>query len=224
MATLGASKEELLPVFRGLQVFALREKPSSGYQELHRTLAALDAELGPNKGGFSRLLDNALEAGTIQMPEQFDLDDLPETTQEEYQGIMVTISRLRALDHLSHAFGMPIDLPSCALILHSFINDLGMLDPDNEKRACDALYEWIALRELPASVTKLLSKNQELKDLVQLNVADFEDESLIQPFLLWLLAFYHKKLPSENEAADNLNQALHMAQLPPLEVLQRAQW
>ena len=44
MATLGASKEELLPVFRGLQVFALREKPSSGYQELHRTLAALDAE------------------------------------------------------------------------------------------------------------------------------------------------------------------------------------
>ncbi len=224
MATLGASKEELLPVFRGLQVFALRENPSSGYLELHRTLAALDAELGPNKGGFSRLLDNALEAGAIEMPEQFDLEAFPESTKDEYQGILGAISKLRALDHLSHAFGLPIDLPSCALALHSFLNDLGTLEERATKQAYKALYDWIALRELPASITKLLSKNQSLTDLNQLSISDIEDESLIQPFLLWLLAFYNQRLPTENQAAENLNSALISAQLPPLEVLHRAQW
>ena len=224
MATLGSTKEELLPVFRGLQVFALRESPSSGYQELHRTLALLDAELGPNKGGFSRLLDNALEAGSIEMPEQFNLEDFPNQIQEQYRGIRDAILQLQALDHLSHAFSLPVDLPACALILHSFISDLGDLEAQQSAMANTALFDLISLRQLPASITQLLQQQEQLLDLSQIDVKNIADETLIQPFLLWLLARYHQRLPTDESTVKALNEALDLGQLPPLEVLQRAQW
>ena len=165
MATL-VNQRKLLPVL-GLTGFALRESPSSGYQELHRTLALLDAELGPNKGGFSRLLDNAPEAGSIEMPEQFNLEDFPNQIQEQYRGIRDAILQLQALDHLSHAFSLPVDLPACALILHSFISDLGDLEAQQSAMANTALFDWISLRQLPASITQLLQQQEQLLDLVK---------------------------------------------------------
>jgi hypothetical protein len=224
MATLGATKEELLPVFRGLQVFALSESPSSGYQELHRTLAQLDAQLGPDKGGFSKLLDNALEAGNIEVPDQFEMDQLPSDIKSHYQGIIEINSRLRALDHLSHALSLPIDLPACALILNGLLCDLEGLNEEQHQSATEELSHWVSLRNLPHSIKLLLLEQQQVTDLNHLSLENLNEQSLIQPILLWILAHHHTKLPKNNAAAVTLDHALQNEGLPPIEVLYRADW
>lgn len=224
MATLGATKEELLPVFRGLQVFALSESPSSGYLELHRTLAQLDAQLGPDKGGFSRLLDNALEAGNIEVPDEFEIGTLPNEVRDHYLGVIHVNSCLRALDHLSHALSLPMDLPACALVLHGLLSDLGDLSAEKHQNITQDLCDWVSLRNLPDSIKALLLNHHQVTQISDLSLESLEDASLKQPILLWILAYHHQNLPHSNTEAETLNQALLTQGLPPLDVLYRAEW
>ncbi|MBL91327.1 MAG: hypothetical protein CMH56_05870 [Myxococcales bacterium] len=224
MATLGATKEELLPVFRGLQVFALAEDPASGFRELHRTLARLDAELGPNKGGFSRLLENALEAGALELPDALELEALPKTMQTDYQGIESLNFRLQAVDQLSHALQVPADLPACAMVLHGMLSDLPGCTGDDAAAALSHLKSWAELRQLPAAILEMLDFCPLIETPEQLGDMPTPEGPLLIPFLMWHLAHNKNLLMQPGPAAEGTAHLMEKAGLPPLEVLQRANW
>ena len=224
MATLGATKEELLPVFRGLQVFALAEDPASGFRELHRTLARLDAQLGPNKGGFSRLLENALEAGALELPDALELNALPQPLQADYLGIENLNLRLQAVDHLSHALQVPADLPACAMVLHGLLNDLRDCNEDETATALAHLKSWAELRQLPAAILKMLEYCPLIEHPKQLLEKPTPEGPLLTPFLMWLLAHNKALLMQTGPAAKATAHLMKKAGLPPLEVIQRANW
>lgn len=224
MATLGATKNELLPIFRGMQVFAMASDAGSGFRELHRTLAQLDAQLGSQKGGFSRLLENALEAGSIDLPDAIDLQNLPQDVQANYRGVQDINLRLQAIDQLSHALQQPADLPACALVLNGLIADLPNCSPEQRASAMEHLSAWAELRQLPSAIPALLAHGSTVAEPSQLTADGPPEPPLLAPFLMWFLAENRPQIAENKPWNETLNGIMMGAGFPPLSVLIQANW
>ena len=118
------------------------------------------------------------------------MDELPVDVSSLYEGIINLNERLRALDHLSHALSLPIDLPACALVLHGLLCDLEGLSNEHHQSATHELSKWVTLRNLPNSIKSLLFEQHQVTHLDQLSLDSLNEKSLMQPILLWILAVY----------------------------------
>ena len=159
-------------------------------------------------------LENALEAGSIDLPDAIDLQNLPQDVQANYRGVQDINLRLQAIDQLSHALQQPADLPACALVLNGLIADLPNCGPEQRANAMEHLSAWAELRQLPSAIPALLAHGSTVAEPGQLTADGPPEPPLLAPFLMWFLAENRPQIAENKPWNETLNGIMMGAGFP----------
>ena len=209
-----AETQAIVPVQRALLSLPGRRDPQIGLQKLSETLEAVDAQLGPKMGGFSRLLENALHAGELDdvvrlQPDWVDADLRPLAHQ-----LAATARALDALDDFAHALSVRSEWPAGAIVLGCL---RALVSPTQQKTMAES---WLPARGFAAQLLELLEFRSSLTDLAPVDVEKIHQKGLSQAMALWLLACRVAEGANIEQAGDRacIDVLLEKAELVPLEV------
>jgi hypothetical protein len=213
--------QAMLPAQRALMVMPGRPSHEVAHQDLRRALQRVDKRLGPQRGGFSRLLDDVLanEAAHDQMRLRAISVDLAYRAHATH--VENVAQMLVSLDDISHAFSMPADLAAGAIVLEGLLDLIeatpSALPPSSAEQL---LADWIHARGLAVPLIHLMALRGLIPFLHASEVEAVASVGLAQPLALWMLAVRLTRgalhPPDEDPAA--LDELLRAAGLHPLEV------
>ena len=110
------------------------------------------------------------------------------------------------------------------MVLHGMLSDLPGCTEDDAATALSHLKSWAELRQLPAAILEMLDFCPLIEAPEQLREMPTPDGPLLIPFLMWHLAHNKNLLMQPGPASEGTAHLMEKAGLPPLEVLQRANW
>lgn len=209
-----AETQAIVPVQRALLSLPGRRDPQIGLEKLSETLAAVDAELGPQMGGFSRLLENALHAGELNEVVRLQPDWVDEALRPLAHQLAATARALDALDDFAHALSVRSEWPAGAIALGCLRS---LLPPELQNEVAD---EWMSTRGIAAQLSELLQFRGSVSDLAPSDVEKIHQKGLSQAMALWLLACRVAEGANLERAGDRacIDVLLEKAELVPLEV------
>lgn len=209
-----AETEAIVPVQRALLSIPGRRHTGIGLEKLSEALEAVDARLGPQMGGFSRLLENAIHAGDLEEVVRLQPDWVNEPQRALAHRLAATARALDALDDFSHALSVRSEWPAGAMVLLC----LASLLPPALRETMEK--NWLPARGYSAPLLALLRYRSALSDLTPEDVAQADAQGLSQALALWILAARVAEGTHIEHARDRacLDVLLEKAELVPLEV------
>lgn len=142
----GVLPSVLLPAQRTLMLLGGRPRRGATPTDPDGLLAALDAVMDPQaqSGGFSRLLQSAIDAGEFAAAEEVRLSDVSDDERPAFQAVLELKRHYVAIDDLTHALDVRPDFPAAFTLAKTLVafafDDL----PANEQRQW--LADWLAHR------------------------------------------------------------------------------
>lgn len=156
-ACLVTTASAIAPARKILGILAKGATSAAGFDDVTRLMQGVDTALGPQLGGFSRLLQSALEAGELVLPDHMDRAAITGPTRTALRAAIVLSAELDALDDLSHALSLPRDrAAACACFAATadvLVTHGGMALPT----AYAALLEWAEARHVHKKLAAVLA-------------------------------------------------------------------
>jgi hypothetical protein len=222
LARFADAPASLVPAQRALLLIGGRPGPGDdAVAGLLTALKQVDQGLG-DRGGFSRLLESALEAGDVQYVQRLMPDDLPAELQDVGASLESLAERLAATDDLAHATSSPAALVAGAQLACWLGSVLAARDRLDDEQRLEQLQQWLAHRGASPTLRVLVAYEPALAGIDD-EVVDLAVEAgLARGLALWILS-ERLSTGSELDAGDRapLNRLLKAAGLFPLEVFER---
>jgi hypothetical protein len=140
----------LLAAQRGLLLLAPRQKSSDALTALQAALQRVDQDLG-DEGGFSRLLDAALNAGEVTVLDLLDADGIEGELKPLARVLQRAARYLTGLDDLSHALSIRADVAAAAVVVDCLRTLLG-----DEPPGLDEIQGWLREKATDPRIPTLL--------------------------------------------------------------------
>lgn len=215
----------LVPPQRALLLLGGRPgSADDGLATLLTALQRIDSGLG-GEGGFSRLLESALEAGDVVTPQRLQASGLQDELAPLGRRLEQIGQALVALDDLAHSLGTPATAAAGALLADATWGLVAEAEGSDEDEARAAAAAWTAHREASEEVQALLPFGAALWSLDDEVLADARAARLTRSLALWVLAVRladaERSLVGDDRAA--LEQLLHEAGPWPLAVFSLAE-
>lgn len=209
-----AEPQAIVPVQRALLSMPGRRDTRVGLEKLSQTLAAVDAELGPKLGGFSRLLENAIHAGDLDDVVRLHPDWLDDELRPLGHRLAAAARALDALDDFSHALSVRSEWSAGAIALLG----VGALLPTALRETMER--DWLPTRGYSVQLVQLLQFRSALSELAPVEIELAQQGGLSQALALWILAARVAEGVNLERAGDRacLDVLLERAELVPLEV------
>lgn len=209
-----AETQAIVPVQRALLSMPGRRNAHIGLEKLTDTLEAVDAQLGPKMGGFSRLLENALHAGDLHEVVRLQPDWVDEALRPLAHQLAATARALDALDDFSHALSVRSEWPAGAVVLGCLRT---LLPPEHQVSMATS---WLPTRGFSPQLLELLEFGGSVSELAPVDVEKIHQKGLSQALALWLLSCRVAEGTNIERAGDRacIDVLLEKAELVPLEV------
>ncbi len=180
----------------------------------------------PNEvGGFSRLLQSAIDAGEYAATESIDADEVDAEDLGTYEIVQGLVRRLSAVDDLSHALSVRADFPAALCVAHHLAHAVCDDPQVRPSDVTDLTIAWLAHRGVPDDLGDVVDVRDGATDLDSALVARASNLGLGQTraLTLWVLAdqLANRIRPSD-DVRDNWRLLLERARLAPLEVFDTA--
>lgn len=215
----------LLPAQRTLRlVFGRPEKAGRPLGGLSQALRQIDDRLGPELGGFSRLLDSVLSAEDVVVVPRLFVESVPEALRPLAERLEGRARALSALDDLSHALFTPSDLAAAVLVVEEVVS-LAVLHGLFAKGEVDEVVTgWLNARGLDERVAELFSLRAAKEELSLEAVKRARTLRLARSLALFVLAERLSIKARLEDAPDReaMEALLGAARLVPLEVFDLA--
>jgi hypothetical protein len=222
LARFADAPASLVPAQRALLLIGGRPGPSDDSVDgLLSALKQVDIGLG-DRGGFSRLLESALEAGDVHYVQRLTPADLPDELQDMGASLEQLAAGLGATDDLSHATASPPALVAGAQLACWLGSVLAARDRLDDEERLEHLQNWLAHRGAAPQLRVLVAYEPALGGIDDEVVDLAVDAGLARPLALWILS---ERLSAGDglDAGDRapLERLLKTAGLFPLDVFER---
>jgi len=215
--------EATVPPQRALMmVVGKGDTQSADPDGLTDALKQVDADLGSERGGFSRLLESALTGELLIIADRLHVDEVEPGLRPLATILDKTGARLTALDDVAHALGLTAQFASGALVTECLMR-LAYPDETVEARV-DLGRRWLRERGVQHRLVELFGLLPAVVTLTAELIDVAAERGIAADLAMWVLA---DRIPVEGglETEDRalLEQLLERAGLLPLEVFDAAQ-